>query len=233
MDAASMTTISSSSFFAVIAGIVALAVGFIAYTLINKRNTVPSGSSEKKEGFQGPARGVSSIPCGQESSHVTDILEVFSNKMSVTEEGSPDLKEFKEIMSKMCCMKHDLMGVSQTVSSTRYVPYNNTHDRENPAETVGRCFTKSIPPRDLDIIFGTWKNRGLSLLDKLCTSYKLNRRESENVRKHFNSLWSDVFAIAKARCSPAENAPEHGSPRDPKGFINPDVEELGEYKGYY
>ena len=233
MDAASMTTISSSSFFAVIAGIVALAVGFIAYTLINKRNTVPSGSTEKKEGFQGPARGVSSIPCGQESSHVTNILEVFSNKMSTTEEGSPDFKEFKQIMSKMCCMKHDLMGASQSVSSTLYVPYNNTHDRENPADTVARCFTKSIPPRDLDIIFATWKNRGLLLLDKLCTSYKLSSRESENARKHFNSLWSDVFDIAKGACSPPVKAPEYGSPRDPKGFMSADVEELGEYKGYY
>ncbi len=228
-----MTTITSSSFFVVIAGIVALAVGFIAYTLINKRNTVPSGSSEKKEGFQGPARGVSSIPCGQESSHVTSILDIFSNKMSVTEEGSPDFKEFKQIMSKMCCMKHDLMGASQTVSSTLYTPYNNTHDRENPADTVARCFTKSIPPRDLDIIFGTWKNRGLLLLDKLCTSYKLKGGETEKVRKHFNSLWSDVFDIAKGSCSPPEKAPEHGSPRDPKGFMTADVEGLGEYKGYY
>lgn len=233
MDATSMTTISSSSFFAVIAGIVALAVGFIAYTLISKRNTVPSGSNEKKEGFQGPARGVSSIPCGQESSHVTNILEVFSNKMSTTEEGSPDFKEFKQIMSKMCCIKHDLMGASQTVSSTLYVPYNNTHDRENPADTVGRCFNKSIPPRDLDIIFGTWKTRGLSLVDRLCTSYKINASESEKIRRHFNYLWSDVFDIAKGACSPPEKAPEHGSPRDPKGFMPSDVEELGEYKGYY
>ena len=230
MDAASMTTITSSSFFAVIAGIVAVAVGFIAYTLIVKRNTVPSGS---KEGFQGPARGVSSIPCGQESSHVTNILEVFSDKMSTSEDGSPDLKEFKEIMSKMCCMKHDLMGAAQVVSSTLYIHYNNSHDRENPADTVGRCFTKSLPPRDLDIIFGTWKNRGLSLLDKLSRSYKLKQRETENVSKHFNSLWSDVFAIAKGACSPPENSPENGSPRDPKGFMTTDVEELGEYKGYY
>jgi hypothetical protein len=230
MDADSLKTISSSSFFMVIAGIVAVVAGFIAYTIIAKRNTVPSGS---KEGFQGPAKGVSSIPCGQESSHVTEILGIFSDKMSTTEEGSPDFNEFKQIMSKMCCMKHDLMGVAQVVSSTLYIPYNNAHDRENPADTVGRCFTKSMPPRDLDIIFGTWKTRGLSLLDKLCTSYKLNKSGSEKVRKHFNLLWSDVFDIAKGACSPTERADEYGSPRDPKGFVSADVEELGPYKGYY
>jgi hypothetical protein len=235
MDAASMTTLTSSTFFIVIAAIIAIAVGFVAYTLIVKKNTVPSGSfiGPQMEGFQGPAKGVSSIPCGQESSHVTDILGIFSDKMSTTDDGSPDFKEFKEIMSKMCCMKHDLMGTAQVVSSTLYIPYNNTHDRENPADTVARCFTKSIPPRDLDIIFGTWKNRGLSLLDRLCTSYKLRDRESEKVRKHFTALWSDVFDIAKGACSPPEKAPEYGSPRDPKGVMPSEVEELGEYKGYY
>jgi hypothetical protein len=233
MDAASITTLTNSTFFMVIAGIVALAAGLIAYVLLSKRNTMPSGPPSKKEGFQGPARGVSSIPCGQESSHVTDILEIFAQKTSGTEEGSPDMKEFKEIMSKMCCMKHDLMGVAQVVSSTLYIPYNNTHDRENPADTVGRCFTKSMPPRDLDIIFGTWKTRGLSLSDRLCTSYKLSKGETEKIRRHFTMLWSDVFDVAKGACLASEKAPEYGSPRDPKGHIPVKVEELGEYKGYY
>ena len=228
-----MTTLTSSTFFMVIAGIVAVAVGFIAYTLLSKRNTVPSGSNNKKEGFQGPVRGVATIPCGQESSHVTDVLEIFARKTSSTGEGDADMKEFKQIMSKMCCIKHDLMGVAQVVSSTLYTPYNNTHDRENPADTVGRCFTKSIPPRDLDIIFATWKTRGLSLLNKLCTSYNLSSSESEKVLRHFTMLWSDVFDIAKGACSPPEKAPEYGSPRDPKGVMPPKVEDLGEYKGYY
>ena len=225
-----MTTLTSSTFFMVIAGLIALAAGFIAYTLILKRNTVPSGS---KEGFQGPARGVSSIPCGQESSHVTDILEIFAQKTSSTGEGDADMKEFKQIMSKMCCMKHDLMGAAQVVSSTLYIPYNNTHDRENPADTVGRCFTKSMPPRDLDIIFGTWKNRGLLLLNKICTSFYLTPNESEKAMRHFTMLWSDVFDVAKTSCLASEKAPEHGSPRDPKGVMPSEVEELGEYKGYY
>jgi hypothetical protein len=233
MDATGLTTLKSSTFFIVIAVIVALSVGFVAYILLSKRNTVPSGSPVYKEGFQGPARGVSSIPCGQESSHVTSILDIFASKSSSTEDGSPDLKEFKEIMSKMCCMKHDLMSTHQKVDSTLYLAYNNTHDRENPADTVGRCFTKSMPPRDLDIIFATWKNRGLLLLNKLCTSYSLSPNDSEKAMKHFTSLWSDVFEIAKGSCSPSEKAPEYGSPRDPKGFLPSEVEELGEYKGYY
>jgi len=232
MDASGLTTLTSSTFFMVIAALIAIAVGFVSYTLISKRNTVPSGSPAK-EGFQGPALGVSSIPCGQESSHVTDILQVFAGKMSSTEEGAPDFKELKQIMSKMCCMKHDLMSANQKVNSTLYLSYNNTHDRENPADTVGRCFTKSLPPRDLDIIFATWKNRGLELLNRLCTSYSLGPNNSEKVKRHFTALLTDVFDIAKTVCSPEEKAPEYGSPRDPRGFMNAKVEELGEYKGYY
>jgi hypothetical protein len=115
-----------------------------------------------------------------------------------------------------------------------YLPYNNTHDRENPADTVARCFTKSIPPRDLDITFGTWKKRALTLINRLCTSYKLSGRESENVVNHFNNLWIDVFAIAKNACVPSsQDGSSFVSPRDVKGFTPETVEELGAYTGYY
>jgi hypothetical protein len=233
MDVATKSTLGKSAFFTVLAAVIALTVGGVVYMVLSRKNTVPSGSMHGKEGFQGPAKGVSSIPCGQESSHVTDILEMFANKMSTLEEGNPDLKEFKEIMSKLCCMKHDLMSASQRVDSTLYIPYNNTHDRENPADTVGRCFTKSLPIRDLDIIFGTWKERGLFLLSRLCTSFHLSSRETEKTSRHFVSLWSDVFDIAKTTCLPPSTAPAYGSPRDPIGTTPEKVKGLGPYNGYY
>jgi len=230
MDAG-LSTLSKTSFFVAIAGCIAIVVGIIAYVVLSRKNTVPSGL--KKEGFQGPAKGVSTIPCGQESSHATDILNLFSIKMSSTEEGEPDFKEFKEILSKLCCMKHDLMGASQTVQNMLYLPYNNSHDRENPADTVARCFSKSMPIRDLDITFGTWRQRGISLVNRLCTSYNLSSSESEKVMMHFTSLWQDVFSVAKNACVPAEKAPEYGSPRDPRAVIPEKVQGLGPYNGYY
>lgn len=233
MDAINVTTLKNSAFFIAMSAIIAIAIGFIVYTLISRRNTVPSGSASKKEGFQGPANGVSSIPCGQESSHVTDILEIFAGKMSTLEEGNADFTEFKQIMSKLCCIKHDLMSSSQVVRSTLYTPYNNAHDRENPAETVARCFTKSLNSRDLDIIFSTWKNRGLFLISRVCTSYNLNSMQTNKVSKHFTALWSDVYDIAKTTCPPSENSSKGESPRDPVGFVNHEVDALGPYKGYY
>jgi hypothetical protein len=230
-EAGSTITTSSTTFFVVVAVLIGIIAGLIAHVVLSKRNTTPSGS---QEGFQGPAKGVSHIPCGQESSDAIALLEIFANKTSSTGEGSADLSELKEILSKLCCLKHDLMGPSQVVQSMLYLPYNNTHDRENPADTVARCFTKSIPPRDLDITFGTWKKRALTLINRLCTSYKLCVRESENVVKHFNNLWLDVFAIAKNACVPSsQDGSSFVSPRDVRGFTPETVEELGAYTGYY
>lgn len=240
MEAAAPLTFTGNTLFVFLAVLIAVVVGVVAYMVLSRGNTIPSGLSVASltgpighEGFQGPSKGVSTIPCGQESSEAIAILDLFASKSSSTEEGKPDLREFKEILSKLCCMKHDLMSTNQVVSSMMSLPYNNTHDRENPADTVGRCFTKSMPPRDLDITFGTWKQRGLVLLNKLCTSYSLSSRQSEAAKKHFMNLWSDVLSIAKNVCFASEKAPEHGSPRDPKGFLPEEVEELGPYNGYY
>lgn len=234
-------TLSQNSFFIFVAALIALATGFALYMVLSRKNTLPSGLTGLmgavgpvgQEGFQGPSKGVSTIPCGQESADAIAILDMFASKASISEEGNPDLTELKEILSKLCCMKHDLMSTNQVVASMMNIPYNNNHDRENPADTVARCFTKSMPLRDLDITFGTWKQRALSLLNRLCTSYSLSSSESEKAMKHFTRLWSDVLDIAKNVCIPSDKAPESGSPRDPKGFMHESVEELGPYNGYY
>jgi hypothetical protein len=234
-------TLSQNSFFIFVAALIALACGFVLYMVFSRKNTLPSGLSGLtgtvgpigQEGFQGPSRGVSTIPCGQESSDAIAILDMFASKSSTTGEGSSDLREFKEILSKLCCMKHDLMSTNQVVGSMMTIPYNNAHDRENPADTVARCFTKSMPMRDLDITFATWKNRAVSLLSRLCTSYSLSTGESDKANRHFTNLWSDVFDIAKSVCIPSEKASEYASPRDPRGFIPESVDGLGTYTGYY
>jgi hypothetical protein len=239
--AAMPITLSQNSFFVFIAVLIAVAVGLVAYMIFSRVNTVPSGLTGLmgtvgpigQEGFQGPSKGVSTIPCGQESSDAIAILDMFASKPSSTGEGSADLSEFREILSKLCCMKHDLMSPTQVVQSMMTLQYNNTHDRENPADTVARCFTKSMPIRDLDITFGTWKQRGVALLNRLCTSYSFSSSESETAMRHFTKLWSDVFEIAKNSCIPPEKAPEYGSPRDPRGFTPESVEELGPYTGYF
>jgi hypothetical protein len=225
---------SSTIFYFAIAVLVAVLVGLVTYALISRMNTLPFGASgNSSEGFQGPANGVSHISCGQESAEAVALCEMFVNRESTSEEGSADLSELKLILSKLCCMKHDLMGVSQSVQSTLYLPYITTHDRENTSDTVARCFAKAIPPRDLDITFGTWKDRATVLLNKLCTSYNFSSSEVDKANGLFNTVWMDTFSIAKNACSPPKRAPEYESPRDPKGFVGEKIKDLGPYNGYY
>ena len=184
------------------------------------------------EGFQGPPRGVSTIPCGQESSDAVALVGMFNERISTTDEGEADLMELKTILSKMCCMKHDLMGVAQVVQSTLRLPYNTTHDRENVGDTVGRCFTKGIPSRDLDITYTTWKDRGLALLNRLCTSYTFGTGEADQAKQYFMATWTECFTIAKTVCLvPEPNVSD--SPRDLKGIMSDAIKNLGLYKGYY
>ena len=226
--------LGSSTLYFLISLLAALAVALVAYVFVVNVNTMASGSwaHSKKEGFQGPSRGVSDIPCGQESSYAVSLSQLFSSKTSTTEEGEADLTEFKVILSKLCCMKHDLMSTNRVVRSTLNLPFVTAHDREYIGDTVGRCFSNSLPPRDLDIIFETWKTRGLNLLDKLCTSYNLSDSESSSAKNDFMSVWSDTYDIARTVCVPSKMT-DSSSPRDPKGFMPDAIKELGTYLGYY
>jgi hypothetical protein len=238
----------STLFYVGLSALIALAVGITIWNVVIRSKqgftgtpsisgmpAMPgmSGKQKKSEGFQGPTNGVSDISCGQESAEAVAIADLFATKKSTTGEGQRDLLEFKIILSKLCCIKHDLVSTAQVVQATMYIPYNTTHDRENPADTVARCFTKSIPPRDLEISFDTWKKRAMVLLSRLCTSYNITDPESARIKNSFDSLWMDVYSIAQGACTPPLKAPAYGSPRDPKPFLPETIEDLGPYKGYY
>ena len=243
----------STTLYFIIASLIALAVGYVSYMILIKNKTVASGNwpldgfsdmvakevlkmidkKAVKEAFQGPSKGVSDIQCGQESSYAVSLSALFASKESTTGEGEADLDEFKQILSKLCCFKHDLMSTNQVVQSTLNLKFNTSHDRENPADTTGRCFTKSLPSRDLDIIFTTWRERGLALLDRLCTSYKLNDEEEKAAKNDFLSLWSDTHDVARTVCSPENKDIKNASPRDVRGVMPEKVQTLGAYTGYY
>jgi hypothetical protein len=235
MDVASQVAqgfdFSSIGMYLGIALVLAVVVGGLLYVFVFRNQTTPAVS---KEGFQGPVNGVSSIPCGQESAEAQQILQLFVGKQSSTGSGEEDLSEFKQILSKLLCLKADLVSTAQVVDKTTYLPYNNSHDRLNPADVAARCFTKSIPPRDLEISFDTWSKRASVLISRLCTSYRLSNPESEQLMNLFKAIHMDVFAIAQGACTPPLKAPEYGSPRDPKPFADPvETEQGGPYNGYY
>jgi len=228
MDAT--VTVKSIVLYGVLALFFAVIAGFLLDAVVSRMRTLPSGNH--KEGFQGPSRGLYDISCGQESSDAVALSDLFAGKQSSTSDGESDLKEFKLILSKLCCMKHDLVSPSQVIDATLNLQYTTSHDRQNVADTVARCFTKSVPMRDLDITFATWKDRALALLRKLCTSYNLTDDESQRAKGFFLGCWNGTFSIAKEVCTVPQGE-ESVNPRDLHGYVSDKIKELGEYTGYY
>jgi hypothetical protein len=190
--------------------------------------------STNEEGFAGPARGAGIPDCLRHSQEASDIYQHFATKSNTSEEGPDDLRELTLILSKLCCLKKDLMSPSGIVEATRYQPYSTAHDLEPVAETTARCLAKTIPVRDLDLAFDKWTMRGKELIRRLCTSFILTDMEVKNVEKMYKALIDDVYDIAKGRCIKGEvSIAGTKGPRDVNPYTPPGLEELREYKGYY
>jgi hypothetical protein len=227
---------TGSQFFLAIL-VTAVTVYFIVSVWKMSGNTTNmEGFKQRKEseGFAGPAKGAGIPDCLRDSQEASDIYEQFATKTNISEEGPDDLRELAQILSKLCCLKKDLVSPSGIVEATRYQPYSTAHDLEPVAETTARCLAKTIPPRDLDLSFDKWTMRGKELIRKLCTSFVLSDSEVISVEKKYKALIADVYDIAKGKCLKGE--PSIGGksgPRDVNPYTPPGLEELREYKGYY
>uniref|UniRef100_A0A6C0D7E7 Uncharacterized protein n=1 Tax=viral metagenome TaxID=1070528 RepID=A0A6C0D7E7_9ZZZZ len=188
------------------------------------------------EGFGGPAKGAGIPDCLRDSQEASDIYQQFALRENTSEEGegADDLRELALILSKLCCLKKDLVNPSGIVEATRYQPYSTAHDLEPVAETTARCLAKTIPVRDLDLTFDKWSIRGKELIRKLCTSFILTDIEVKKVDNTYKALIDDVYDIAKGRCLKGEvSIAGTRGPREVNPYTPPELEELREYKGYY
>jgi hypothetical protein len=209
----------------VVAGLIGVAV-----YLWNTRAKAPS-----IQGFYGgAARGVGAIDCLHTSSEAAALSDMFHGRLSSTEEGEPDLREFTLLLSKVACFKKDLTSPSGIVEATRYQEYRTSLDLEPTAETVARCFAKTIPPRDLELTLEKWQKRGGHLLRRLCVSFDLTAEEIKKAESLFKGLIRDIADIARGAClkGKVEIAGKPG-PRDAHPMMPPELEDLRPYDGYY
>jgi hypothetical protein len=239
-----------------------LLVGFVAFFLIWKRNTMPLGQMESfkgscgakttvegfastkcgayprydspnyNEGFRAPM-GAGDLACSQSLSDASALLGMFAGNPDC--HSSPDYEELRLILGKLACFKTDLMSTSGIVNSTRYLPYVTSHDREQVAETTARCLAKTIPDRDLDIIFETWQMRAIKLVTKLATYAELSEGDTKNAEKLLDKCFKDVYDVARTTCLKGEPmmAGKSTSPRDPAPSIPETLAEHGSYNGYF
>jgi hypothetical protein len=187
----------------------AVLVGLIVYFMF----FVPKFKRMDEGFFGGVARGSGHPDCLRTLPEGSEILDTLLGRVeanpSVTE-GSADYREFQLILSKLGCLKKDLMSPSGIVEATRYQAFETAHDRINVAEVCGMCLNQTIPARDLDIIFATWRDRGRVLLRKLCTEAQLNEKGVVRLEQLYNKAWSDVYDIAKSRCLKTDFKTQNG-----------------------
>jgi hypothetical protein len=185
----------------------------IVFFIVRMMSTTPLFQFISEGFFAGVTRGSGEPDSPRtlpEGSQLLDVLASRINSTSGASDASADYSEFQLILSKLAALKQDLLSTSSVVNATRYQAFETAHDRINTAEVCGMCFTHSIPARDLDIVFITWRDRGRVLLRKLCTEANLTEPDVMKMEKQFNALWSDVYDVAKSRCLKTDFSLQNG-----------------------
>ena len=196
------------------------------------------------ETFGGVAVGSGSPDCMRDSLNASKVYEILSSKINMNselkdmdesqQEARENFDELVLILSKTCCLKHDIMGPSGIIEATRYQKYSTAHDIEQVSETTARCFSKSIPIRDIDIIFEKWDTRSKTLLTIITTSVKLSDSELNDIKKALSDHMADVYDIMKSQCIKGDiniggiKGPREAQPYEPLNLI-----ENRTYEGYY
>lgn len=201
---------------------------------------IPAGNETRRlvkasEGFAGPAVGAGEPHCMSTSKDFAALYEMLHTRKIKTDEGPDDLRELHVLLSKLACMKRDLLGNAKVVQATRYQPFSTSHDIEPVAETVARCFSRTIPPRDLALSFDKWGSRGTSLIKRLCTALNLSDAEEKEALRLFGDGMADLTDIATGECCKKGQAVIGGveGPRMVGGFTPAATQALREYKGYF
>jgi hypothetical protein len=187
-----------------------------------------------KQGFYGgPINGTSSFACSRMSSEAEELVSMFSSRpLNVGEEGQMDLHDLKAVLSKMLCMKRDLMSPQHTITAVKELGFATHMDIQPVADLTARCFTKTVPDRDLDIQYEKWRDFGLKMVKRLCTAGNFSEAEVQHAEKLLLAAWKDSYDVASVQCLKTITD-EKISPRDVAPHTPEDIKDLREYDGYY
>lgn len=185
------------------------------------------------EGFYGGvARSAGHPDCLRTLPEGAELLDMVSKRVKgYPSDGSADYKEMELLLSKMACLKKDLLSPSGVVDATRHQAYETSHDRMAVAELCGMCMNHSISSRDLDIATSTWRDRGKLLLRKLCTEANLTEIEVVNADILFKKAFEDVYDVATSRC--LKTTVSMQSPGDVSGYLPENIKDHRTYEFKY
>jgi len=211
---------------------VAAAVGMAIHFM----RTTPHYRRVDEAFFGGAAVGTGHPDCLRTLPEGSQLLQAVQGRLdsSITE-SSPDYKEMELLLSKMACLKKDLMSPSGIVEATRYQAFETAHDRVAVAELCGMCLSQNISARDLDIIFATWRDRGQVLIGKLCTETHLKEAEAVAVEQLFKAAYEEVYQVATSRCLKMDVSLQNGGATggDVSGYMPEHLKDAREYTNKY
>lgn len=207
---------------------VLLVVAVVAFYLSRLFVTVPFYA---REGFYGGAtRGTGTPDSLRTLPESSQLLEMLSGAQK-----SSDYAELELLLGKMASLKKDLLSTSGVVDATRYQAFDTGHDRVAVAELCGMCMSHTIAPRDLDISFATWRDRGNLLIRQLSTVASLSDAQTDRALKLFSVSWEDVYQIAQQKCVKTLAEQKHGSGKgsDVGSYEPPALKNLRDYAFTY
>lgn len=188
------------------------------------------------EGFYGGVvRGAGEPDCLRTWSEGARLLDLLDRKTSVLGAGSDesaDRAELGLLLSKMACLKKDLLSPSGVVEATRHQAFETAHDRMAVAELCGMCLQQTISSRDLEISLELWRQRGDQLIRRLCTARGLSEAEATEAEALWKAGWEDIEAVATSRCLVTLSVPRQ-EVREAAPFEAPSLRTLGSYDYLY
>jgi len=210
-------------------------IAAIVFMMVRMTLFTPSYSTQDEGFYGGAARGTGIPDCLRtlpEASHLLERLSV----SGYPSDGSADLQEFTLILSKLACLKKDLLSTSGVVDATRHQSYETAHDRVAVGELCGMCLNHTVAPRDLDISFATWRDRAKVLMRKLCTEANLAENDVVDIEKVFSTIFNDVYNIATSKCLKTDFGAQNGgstSGGDVSGYFPENLVNRREYEYKY
>lgn len=152
--------------------------------------------------FGGAARGTGQPDCLRTLPETSQLLAMFPKQHAAL---TDDYRELQLLLSKMACLKQDLMSPNGIPEATRYQAFETAHDRMPVAEVVGMCMSQNLAARDLEIVFLTWRDRAKTLMSHVATAEGLRESDMIIVEQLFSKAWEDVYQISKGKCLRSEN----------------------------
>jgi hypothetical protein len=207
---------------------VAIIVGLIVRTMV----FTPSFYDMNEGFYGGVARGTGVPDCLRTLPEASELLGLISGRVSgYPSEGSDDYREFTLILSKLACLKKDLLSPSGMVEATRHQAYETAHDRVPVAELCGMCLNQTVGARDLDISFATWRDRANVLMRKLCTEANLSENDVVKAEKLFVAIYDDVYHLSTSKCLKTDIIKQNSG--DVSGYIPENLVNRREYEYKY